>query len=71
MGLENPRDELETGRGLDVRDVFGGFSDYTRSSPPKRGGGWRKTLVFVLAVVCAFVALLLVADYSMSYGRIH
>ncbi len=71
LGLKNPRDELETGRGLDIRDVFGGFSDYTRSGSPKRGGGWRKTLVFVLAFVCAFVVLLLVADYSMSYGRIH
>jgi len=71
LGLKNSRDELEPGRGLDVRDVFGGFSNYTRSSLPKCGEGWRKTLVLVLAVVCAFVALLLVADYSKSYGRIH
>jgi vancomycin resistance protein YoaR len=71
LGLKNPRDELETGRGLDLRDMFDGFSDYTRSGPPKRRGGWRKTHFFVLAFVCAVMALLLVVDRWMSYGRIH
>ncbi|CAA9440091.1 MAG: Vancomycin B-type resistance protein VanW [uncultured Rubrobacteraceae bacterium] len=71
MGLKNPREELETGRRLELRDLSDRFSDFTRSSPPKRRGGWRKVLVFVLAALCMIMALLLVVDYSMSYGRIH
>ncbi|HVF00804.1 MAG TPA: peptidoglycan binding domain-containing protein [Rubrobacteraceae bacterium] len=71
FGPQNPRDELETGCGLDLRDMFDHFSDYRRSGPPKCRGGWRKTLFLVLTFVCTVTALLLVVDHWASYGRIH
>ncbi len=67
LGLKNPRDEFETGRGLDLRDMLDGFSNYTQSGPPKRKGGWRKTLFFILAFVCTVMALLLVVDHCLDY----
>lgn len=39
LGLKNSGDELETRGGLGVRDVFGGFSDYTQSGARKHKGG--------------------------------
>ena len=68
LGLKNSGDELETRGGLGVRDVFGGFSDYTQSGARKHKGG-RGRIVVVALVVCAFV--LVAADYLVSYGRIH
>lgn len=64
MSLKNPRDRVRLRDDLDVREVFGNFSE-------PRAKGRRRRIIVPVLITCALVAMLVAADYLMHYGRIY